>query len=197
MKNKLSITLMGTGIILVLSSVIIVALNIKKIYISSKNSKIILKDIQLQINKIENNNISCIANNELNLKSISIKNNEYVGILSIPEINIELPVINNLTYDNLDIAPCLYYEDNVSDKLIIAAHNYPSHFGNIKNLNIGDYVILKNAENIDFVYQVIQTEILENDDIENMISGDDWNLTLFTCTFSGLERVTVRCREIS
>ena len=29
-----------------------------------------------------------------------------------------------------------------------------------------------------------------------MIDGDDWNLTLFTCTLSGTQRVTVRCKEV-
>ena len=28
---------------------------------------------------------------------------------------------------------------------------------------------------------------------DKMLGGDDWNLTLFTCSLSGYERVTVRC----
>ena len=92
----------------------------------------------------------------------------------------------------------MYNYNHISNKnqFIIAAHNYSSHFGNIKQLESGDYVTFTDIYNNFKVYSVIQTEILNGYDIQKMIDGDDWNLTLFTCTLSGTQRVTVRCKEV-
>ena len=41
-------------------------------------------------------------------------------------------------------------------------------------------------------YTVAELETLGKYDVEEMTSGD-WDLTLFTCTYGGQSRVTVRC----
>ena len=120
-------------------------------------------------------------------------NNYYSGIIDIPEIGIKLPVMSEWNYDNLNISPCLFYNDEKNNRKIIAGHNYSSHFGKLKQLKQGDYIIFTNAENKRVIYKVLQTEILGSTDTDKMLGGDDWNLTLFTCSLSGYERVTVRC----
>ena len=43
-----------------------------------------------------------------------------------------------------------------------------------------------------FLYTVAELETLGKTDVEEMQAGD-WDLTLFTCTYGGKNRVTVRC----
>ena len=38
--------------------------------------------------------------------------------------------------------------------------------------------------------------VLEPTDIEEMLS-EEWDLSLFTCTFGGATRITVRCERLS
>ena len=45
-----------------------------------------------------------------------------------------------------------------------------------------------------FYYEVMYVEILDNNAVEEMSAGQ-WDLTLFTCTYGGATRITVRCME--
>ena len=43
-------------------------------------------------------------------------------------------------------------------------------------------------------YVVAQTEVLDGTDISGMLSGG-WDLSLYTCTYGGSARFTVRCSQ--
>ena len=75
---------------------------------------------------------------------------------------------------------------------MIAAHNYSSHFGRLKNLSQGDEVTFTDVDGNVFSYVVAALETLSPYAVEEMTSGG-WDLTLFTCTIGGKSRVTVRC----
>lgn len=122
----------------------------------------------------------------------SIDGQDYIGILEIPSYELHLPIISEWSYRRLKIAPCRYHGSAYTDDLVIAAHNYKSHFGNLQNLKEGDTVIFTDMDGNIFHYQVVEREILAPTDIQAMEAGD-WNLTLFTCTIGGADRVTVRC----
>lgn len=117
---------------------------------------------------------------------------DYIGVLKIPALGLELPVISQWSYPNLKIAPCRYEGSVYLDNLIIAAHNYPSHFGTLKNLQQEDDIFITDIDGNIFRYEVADVESLQPTAIEEMESGD-WDLTLFTCTIDGQSRVTVRC----
>ena len=44
-----------------------------------------------------------------------------------------------------------------------------------------------------FTYEVTEVYTLGAEDVEEMVTGDEWDLTLFTCTLGGQSRITVRC----
>lgn len=196
MKSKAGIFLMLAGGAAIIFSLIIIAENIRLDSQGKKNSEIVLNILESEISSYskDENNITYIDGNGLKKsKTISVDNNYYSGIIDIPEIGIKLPVMSEWNYDNLNISPCLFYNDEKNNRKIIAGHNYSSHFGKLKQLKQGDYIIFTNAENKRVIYKVLQTEILGSTDTDKMLGGDDWNLTLFTCSLSGYERVTVRC----
>lgn len=136
-----------------------------------------------------------ILNPEMDMPVKVIDGVEYIGTISIEKTGVTLPIALELNRKNLKTSPCRYKGSAYKDDLIIAAHNYPSHFGKIKYLEIGDAVVIKDMDGNEFDYQVVSSEILKGTDIEQMMEGD-WDLTVFTCTIGGRNRVTVRCERV-
>lgn len=133
-----------------------------------------------------------ILNPEMDMPEVEIDGQMYIGVLNIPSLSLELPIISSWSYPGLNIAPCRYTGSAYLNNMVIAGHNYNSHFGYLKNLSQGDEITFKDMDGNIFQYRVAEVEILSPFDIEEM-TGGDWALTLFTCTFGGQSRVTVRC----
>lgn len=126
----------------------------------------------------------------------TVNGHEYIAALSIPSLELELPVYSTWDYTKLQSAPCYYAGNVYSDDFVICAHNYYGHFGRIKTLSVGDSVIIVDMDGNVFNYEVSCVETLQPTDVEDMIRGDDWDMTLFTCTIGGATRVTVRCERV-
>lgn len=121
---------------------------------------------------------------------------ESIGILSIPVLELELPVLTDWSYEKLKNAPCHYYGSYYESDFVIAAHNYPSHFGRLSQLQPGDLVIFTDVTGSMYCYEVVLLETLLPTATEEMISSG-FGLSLYTCTPGGANRVTVRCRQKS
>lgn len=132
---------------------------------------------------------------EMEMPVKTIEGQDYIGILTIRELEAELPVISQWSYPYLKLAPCRYEGSAYLGNFIIAAHNYSSHFGGLKDLRIGDAVTFTDMDGNVFAYEVAELETLQPADVEEMESGE-WDLTLFTCTIGGQSRITVRCVKI-
>ena len=126
---------------------------------------------------------------------IQIDGHDYVGYLDIPSLELSLPVMESWSYPNLKISPCRYEGSAYHDDLIIAAHNYERHFGGLKTLSSGDEIRFTDGDGNVFHYQVDVLEQLQPTQVKEMSAGD-WDLTLFTCTIGGQQRVTVRCTRV-
>lgn len=129
---------------------------------------------------------------EMEMPTVETDGQAYIGVLAIPALELELPVISQWSYPRLKIAPCRFEGSAYSDDLIIAGHNYRSHFGGLKNLRPGDEVTFTDVEGEVFRYTVAELETLDGNDLEGLESGE-WDLTLFTCTLARTTRVVVRC----
>lgn len=134
-------------------------------------------------------------NPEMEMPTVRIDDREYIGVLSIPALGRELPVISSWDYPGLRVAPCRYTGSAYTDDLVIAAHNYASHFGRLRELSQGDSIRFTDTDGNVFDYVVSELEILEPYAVSQMTEGD-WDLTLFTCTPGGQYRVTLRCNRI-
>lgn len=62
--------------------------------------------------------------------------------------------------------------------MVIAGHNYSSHFGSLKNRVQGDAVTFTDMDGNVFCYQVAEIETLPPYATQEMTSGE-WDLTLF------------------
>ncbi len=116
----------------------------------------------------------------------------YIGILSLPSLGLELPIMADWDYDRLQIAPCRYYGNLHRDDLVLMAHNYRSHFGRLSELSLGDTVLFTDVDGVVTEYTVVVMDVLVPDAVEEVTAGD-FDLALFTCTYGGKSRVTVYC----
>lgn len=133
-----------------------------------------------------------ILNPDMDMPTENIGGWDLIGVLEIPACDLTLPIIGEWSYPALKAAPARYAGSVYKDNLVIAGHDYKSHFGKIYTLQIGDAVIFTDMDDNVFCYTVSEIEILQPTDIEEMLS-DVCDLTLFTCTYSGQSRLTVRC----
>lgn len=116
----------------------------------------------------------------------------YVGYLSIPDLELELPVMAQWDYDRLQISPCRQQGSSRTDDLVIAAHNYKTHFGNLSTLEQGAVIEFTDMDGIRNTYEVDVVDILEADAVEAVLNSEH-DLVLYTCTLGGRTRVTVFC----
>lgn len=131
-------------------------------------------------------------NPNMEMPTETVDGNAYIGVLELPSLELKLPVLSEWSYSGLKLAPCRYAGSAYLNNMVIAAHNYSTHFGYLGNLAQGDEVVFTDVDGNVFRYQVLEVETLSPFAVEEMTNGD-WDLTLFTCTISGRSRVTVRC----
>ena len=126
---------------------------------------------------------------------VRVEENDCMGILEIPSRDLTLPVMAQWDYEKLKISPCRFSGSCEKKNLVICAHNYPSHFGSIRNLSPGEDVYLTTADRTVYHYLVSGLETLLPDRVDEMTGLEDetWDLTLFTCSLSGQTRCAVRC----
>lgn len=130
------------------------------------------------------------------MSEVVIDGYEYIGYLSIPSIKLEIPIMSQWSYAGLKIAPGRFWGSTFSDDLVLAGHNYKSHFGPIKWLAIETEVIFVDMDYRVWKYKVVDIETFDPVQVEEMITKtevSEWDLTLFTCNTSGQTRCAVRC----
>lgn len=136
-----------------------------------------------------------LLNPHMEMPITCIDGYDCIGMVEIPKLDRRLPVLSSWSYDLLRVAPCRYEGSAYSGDLIIAAHNYTTHFGSLSNLQIGDRISFTDADGHVFSYHVTEVGTINPDDTELLREGN-WDLTLFTCTFGNSYRVVVRCRQV-
>ncbi len=125
---------------------------------------------------------------------VYVGDDPFDGILAIPSIELEMPVYDTWNEEYLHSSVCRYYGSPYTDDYVIAGHNYRSGFGKLKDLEPGDEVFFTGMDGTVTCYVVSQVEVLDGTDISGMLSGG-WPLSLYTCTYGGSARLTVRCEK--
>lgn len=183
-KNKKVLFLITIGIILIILALCLLIYNSYVDQKAGKESKKVVETIQEEL-----------KGKEKELETIKIDGNEYIGIINIPSLNLELPVMSDWSYKKMKISPVRYHGSLKNNDLVICAHAMKNLFGNIKNLTKGDILIFTDVNGDEYLYEVKVIEILKPEDIEEMIESE-FDLTLFTCTYDSQNRVTVRFNRI-
>ena len=176
------------GVVCLLCSVGFVVYNRWESKNAAKVTESLLEDVQ---NVIDGKNAE---QNDSGPKMPTVKIDGYdcIGILSIPVLDLELPVLTDWSYAKLKKAPCLYYGSYYEKDFVIAAHNYEAHFGRLLELQAGDVVVFTDVSGTTHYYEVVILETLPKNATKEMITSG-FDLSLYTCTLGGGSRVTVRC----
>ena len=125
-----------------------------------------------------------------------IDGDKYIGVISVPSLSIELPVQSDYSLAKLKNSPCRYYGSVPEGTAVICAHNYQSHFGNLKYAKPGDKVYFTDVAGLTYSYEISAIEQLDGYDTERMKENTGWDMTLFTCTYSGRQRITARLTRV-
>lgn len=130
------------------------------------------------------------------MKTININGDEFIGTITIPSINLELPVLSKFSNSNLKKAPCRYYGNLFTNDLIICAHAYETFFANLNKLKQNDLIIFTDVDGNIYTYEVLEVEVLKETDVDKMVNNE-FDLTLYTCTYDNTGRITVRCNRVN
>lgn len=116
---------------------------------------------------------------------------DYLGVLSLPSLSRTLPVQKSWSEQRLSLSPCLY-AGTPDGTMVLAGHNYRAHFASLVSLAADDTVTFTCTDGRILRYRVAGTEVIGGSDVSGMLNGS-WDLTLFTCTNGGADRIAVRC----
>lgn len=188
MKNRAGRICTGLGTALVLAALALFLWNRWEEKKAEKSVELIMPEL---IEYMESADASD-GSDDAEPRTMLIDGYEYIGYLSVPALGLELPVMSEWDYARLKISPCRYAGAVQTDDLVIAAHNYEKHFGNLSQLAAGDALYFYDMDGVQTAYRVAEVIVLAAADVEEMTSGE-YDLTLFTCTYGGKSRVTVRC----
>lgn len=187
-RNILGRLLMVLGGLLVLSGLVLFGYNRGLENTADKASEAILFVVQQKIEE----NCGFAEDKGQTVQQMELDGTRYLGVLNIPALELELPVQADWSYEKLLTTPCVYKGSIQDGGLVILAHNYRRHFGGIRHLRPGDEIRLTDAVGSEFLYQVDELTVLDAVEVEEM-ADHSCDLSLFTCTYGGKARVTVRC----
>ncbi len=198
MKKKRYNYLIILGWILILAGLLFWGYNFYDDYVMGKKSQEVIVSLSQAIEKKEPSNQFVD-----NMPTKNINGNDYIGMINIPKIQINLPVLSSWSYALLKIAPNYYSGSYYTNDLVICAHNNWTHFGKLKKLQPNDELQFITANGEVMKYQVTNLTVIEATHIDEMIvnykkekSREDWDLTLFTCTPNGIARLAIRAKRI-
>lgn len=204
MPKKAGIVFVIAGAVLILSALLLFSRNEiedKQAEIASQNA---LEDVQEAIFEIQEEEqfAEIILNVEetyvaeetepAELPTVSIDGYEYVGYLSIPALELELPVLAEVDEVRLKIAPCRQSGSPDTDDFVIAGHNYTSHFAKLYTLNSDDLIKFTDLNGKSHEYTVEKTQTHDPEDAD-MILNSGYPLVLYTCTYGSENRTVVFC----
>ena len=147
-------------------------------------------------------------NTEENQENITMNGYNVIGIVKIPKIDLEYPILDIDTYnpeetkEPMKISIVKYWGGKVNEygNLSIAGHNNydGTMFGKTKKLEIGDIVELTDLENQTIQYQIYNIFVTDPNDVTILETKDETirKVTLITCTNGNRSRLILQAKEI-
>ena len=153
-------------------------------------------------------NIDFSENEEESESQLEYKGYKIIGIVKIPKIDIEYPILDIGDIDPesakapMKISIIKYWGENVNDygNLSIAGHNNKSGtmFGKTKKLEIGDIVELTDLTGQTIQYSIYDIFVTDPNDVSILLPKDEniREVTLITCTNGNKQRLILKAKEI-
>lgn len=199
MRKSIGIVCMTVGILLLIGALtLLIWNNVESSKAEQSSNEVVsqLKDAITDSEKQSENSsdVSDTPTKERQTTEIEIDSYDYIGYLSIPALGLELPVMSSWDYQRLKVSPCRYSGNKTDKNLVVIAHNYSGHFGNLDQLQFEDEVLFTDVTGEVTTYQVACVDVVPPSSAEEVVSGD-FDLALVTCTYGGKTRFVVYCDE--
>ena len=189
MDKRISRLCIFFGVLLMLAGAYLHLFNRAQTREAEKQSAAILSRIKTEISSEPS------SQETVSFSSSFEESSDYLGYLSIPALELELPVLAQWDYDKLKLAPCRFTGSVWEDDLVVMAHNYDHHFGKLSSLSFGDAVYFTDSQGLSLHYQVAATDVLSPTAVTE-VTDNAYDLTLFTCTYGGKHRIVVYCEKV-
>lgn len=128
-----------------------------------------------------------------------LKNQQVIGIINIPAINIEFPIVEGSNRANIAVAIGHMKGTSVlggEGNCVLAGHHggiYGVFFKNLEKLKKDDNVVLTDEYGTMYTYRVDKSFKVKPTDVYVTDNLEGYNLTLITCQDNGKNRLVVRC----
>ena len=184
-------------LLLILATVVVsILVEIKYIgiYKNEKKTKQVIMNISKALQ--DNDNVTAEINEQ-------IQGHKVVGIIKIPKIELEYPILENTNKETLNLSITKFWGNRINEigNVTLAGHNNlnGTMFGKIKKLEEGDIIELTDIQNVKLKYKVFKTYVIDPNDITCILpeQEDTREITLITCTNGNKNRFIVKAREIN
>lgn len=189
---------------LLIAIIVIIGMIIYKYGSNQKNEK----ENQKVVKAFSNIDFSENEEKLENQIQLEYKGYKVIGIVKIPKINLEYPI---LEIENIDpksaekpmkLSIIKYWGENVNDygNLSIAGHNNKdgTMFGKTKKLQKGDIIELTDLKGQTIQYSIYDIFVTDPNDVNILLPKDELirEVTLITCTNGNKERLILKAKEI-
>ena len=189
---------------LLIAAIVVISMIVYKYGSNQKNEK------ESQEAVAAFSNIDFSKNEEESGSQIQLEYKGYkvIGIVKIPKINIEYPIleIGNIDPESakkpMKLSIIKYWGENVNDygNLSIAGHNNKdgTMFGKTKKLQKGDIIELTDLNGQTIQYSIYDIFVTDPNDVSILLPKDEIirEVTLITCTNGNKERLILKAKEI-
>ena len=194
------ITVYKTILVMLVITALVLAKFIIKKYIEGNKIESNIQSVLQEIKKEKQSNPNQIDV----IKEIDeeIEGYKVVGIINIPKINIEYPILEKTNKESLKLSITKFWGEKINQKgnVVLAGHNNLNNkmFGKIDRLENGDIIELTDSQMVTVKYQVFDKYVIDPNDIDCIFPIDEntREITLITCTNRDKNRLVVKAREI-
>lgn len=137
-----------------------------------------------------------------NVTEIEIDGYKVLGIIRIPKIGLEYPILSETTNKSMKKSITKFWgpELNQIGNLTLAGHNNHdgTMFGKVKKLEIGDIIEIEDLYKNVVKYKIFDMYVTDPNDVSCVVSvdPDSREVTLITCTNGNKNRLITKAREI-
>lgn len=194
------ITVYKTILVMLVITALVLATFIIKKYIEGNKIESNIQSVLQEIKKEKQsdpNQIDVIKEIDEEIEGYKV-----VGIINIPKINIEYPILEKTNKESLKLSITKFWGEKINQKgnVVLAGHNNLNNkmFGKIDKLENGDIIELTDSQMVTVKYQVFDKYIIDPNDINCIfpVEENTREVTLITCTNRDKNRLVVKAREI-
>ena len=169
---------------------------------------IAIKYFNLYKNETEAKQVIANINEELKNSDNSIteideqiQGHKVVGIIKIPKIELEYPILETTSKETLSLSITKFWGNQINEigNVTLAGHNNlnGTMFGKTKKLEVGDIIELTDIQNVTLKYKVFKIYVIDPNDISCILPEQEGTreITLITCTNGNKNRLIVKARE--